>query len=267
MAIHPTAIVDRRAEVDPACEIGPFTLVDGPVRLGPRVRLVSHVSVVGNVSVGADAVLFPGVHVGHEPQDVSYRGQASAVRIGERSVLREGCVVHRGSQEGAETVVGPDCFLMSNVHVAHDCRVAEHVILATGAVLGGHVHVGERAFISGNCVVHQHVRVGRLVMMRGLARASLDLPPFCIADETSVVRGVNRIGLRRAGMDATAIRAVARAVRMLFVRRGLLRDALAAVEEALGEVPEVAELLAFVRGSARGVARGPRGRGAGGVDA
>jgi UDP-N-acetylglucosamine acyltransferase len=176
-------------------------------------------------------------------------------------VLREGTVVHRGAQADTYTEVGSDVFLMSNTHVAHNCRVGDHVILATGAVLGGHVQVDERAFISGNCVVHQFVRIGRLVIMRGLSRTSRDVPPFALLDNTHEVRGLNRVGLRRAGFDAARIRAVATAFRMLFRVRANLRDAMARVEQELGAVPEVAEVLAFIRASKRGVAMGPRANG------
>ena len=263
MPIHPTAIVDRRAEIDPSADIGPYVVIDGPVRIGPRTRLLAHVTVVGDAVLGAGNVLYPGVHVGHEPQDQGYRGAPTGVRVGDRNVLREGTVVHRGTQPDTYTELGSDVFLMSNAHVAHNCRVANHVILATGAVLGGHVHVDERAFISGNCVVHQFVRVGRLVIMRGLSRTSRDVPPFALMDNTHEVRGINRVGMRRAGFDAARIRAVATAFRMLFGVRRNLREAGEQVEQALGAVPEVAEVLAFIRASRRGVAMGPRAGGVG----
>jgi UDP-N-acetylglucosamine acyltransferase len=258
MPIHPTAIVDRRAEIDPSADVGPFVVIDGAVRVGARTRLGAQVTVVGDTVLGDDVVLFPGVHVGHAPQDLRYRDAPTGVRVGDRTVLREGTVVHRATRPDAHTVVGADVFLMSNAHVAHDCRVDDHAILATGALLGGHVHVGERAFVSGNCVVHQFVRVGRLAIMRGLSRTSRDVPPFALMDDTHVVRGVNRVGMRRAGFDAVRIRAVATAFRTLFRERVNLRQAMERVEGELGGIPEVAEVLAFIRAAKRGVAMGPR---------
>ncbi|HWP67301.1 MAG TPA: acyl-ACP--UDP-N-acetylglucosamine O-acyltransferase [Candidatus Limnocylindria bacterium] len=257
MPIHPTAIVDRRADIDASAEIGPYVVIDGPVRIGSRTRVLSHVTIAGDTVLGADNVLYPGVHVGHEPQDLSYRGAPTRVRIGDRNVLREGVVVHRATQPDGETTIGSDTFLMSNAHVAHECRVGDHVILASGALLGGHVQVGARAFISGNCVVHQFVRVGRLAIMRGLSRTSRDVPPFALLDHTHEVRGINRVGLRRAGLEPVTIRAIARAFRLLFGARVNLSQAAARVEQELGGVPEVAELLAFIRASKRGVAMGP----------
>lgn len=267
MPIHPTAIVDPRAELAADVEVGPYVVIDGPVRLGPRTRLVAQVSVVGDTTLGADNVVYPGAHLGHAPQDLGYADAPTGVRIGDRNVFRENSVVHRGTQPGTYTEIGSDGFFMTNAHVAHNCRIADRVILATGATLGGHVHVGERAFISGNCVVHQFVRVGRLAIMRGLSRASRDVPPFALMDDTHVVRGVNRVGLRRAGFDAARIRTIVGAFRMLFRVRLNLYQAMLTVERELGASPDVAELLAFIRASTRGVAMGPRrGAAAGGED-
>ena len=257
MPIHPSAIVDRRAEVDPSADVGPFVVIDGPVRLGPRTRVMAGAFLTGRTIIGADNVVHPGAVVGHEPQDLSYRGADTGLRIGDRNVLREHCEVHRATQAGTWTEIGDDNYLMSQTHVGHNCRLGNGVIMATGAVLGGHVHVDERAFISGNCVVHQHCRVGRLVIMRGLARASRDLPPFAIVDGTHTVRGLNRIGLRRAGFDRERIRVLAAAFRILFRVRTNLAIALARVEAELPS-PDVAELVGFIRDSRRGVAFGPR---------
>jgi UDP-N-acetylglucosamine acyltransferase len=259
MPIHPTAIVDRRAEIDPSVEIGPYVVIDGPVRIGPRTRLLSHLTLTGDTVLGADNVLYPNVHVGHEPQDLAYRDVPTGVRLGDRNVLREGVTVHRGTKPETRTEIGSDVYLMSNAHVAHNCRVGDGAIMASGALLGGYVEVGERAFISGNCVVHQFVRVGRLAIMRGLSRTSRDVPPFALLDGTHEVRGINRIGLRRAGLPPATIRAVAEAYRLLFRVRQNLAEAIVRVERELGDVPEVAEVLAFIRSSKRGVARGPRG--------
>jgi UDP-N-acetylglucosamine acyltransferase len=258
MPIHPTAIVDARAVLADGVAIGPYAVIEGPVHLGARTRVLAHATVVGDTTLGADNVVYPGAHIGHPPQDLAYADAASGVRIGDRNVFRENSIVHRGTAAGTFTVVGSDGFFMTNAHVAHNCRVADRVILATGATLAGHVEVGEGAFISGNCVVHQFVRIGRLAIMRGLSRASRDVPPFALMDDTHVVRGVNRVGLRRAGFDAARVRTIITAFRMLFRVRLNLYEAMAAVERELGTSPDVAELLAFIRASKRGVAMGPR---------
>jgi UDP-N-acetylglucosamine acyltransferase len=254
--IHPTAVIDRQAEIDPSVEIGPFVVIDGPVRVGPRTRIMTGVYLTGRTEIGADNVIHPRAVIGHEPQDLAYRGAATGLRIGDRNVVREQVEIHRGTQPDTRTEIGNDNYLMTHAHVAHNCVLGDRVILATGAMLGGHVTIGDQAFISGNCVVHQHCRVGRLSIMRGLSRASRDLPPFAIIDGTHVVRGLNRIGLERAGFDPERIRALATVFRILFRVRTNLREALARIEPGV-RTPDIEHLLDFVRTSTRGVAQGP----------
>ncbi len=256
MPVHPTAIVDLRATLDGSAEIGPYVVIDGPVTIGPRTRVLAGAYLTGRTEIGADNVVHPGVVLGHEPQDLAYRGAETGLRIGDRNVFREHAEVHRGTQAGTWTEIGDDNYLMSQAHVGHNCRLGSNVILATGATLGGHVVVEDQAFISGNCVVHQHCRVGRLVIMRGLSRASRDLPPFAIIDGTHTVRGLNRVGLRRAGFDRERLRALATAFRILFRTRTNLSAAMARVEVEVRSA-DVDHLLAFIRSSRRGVAFGP----------
>ncbi len=257
MPIHPTALVDARAEIDPTAEIGPYVVIDGPAVVGPGTRLGPYVHLAGAVVLGRDNVIHSGAVLGGPPQDLSYRGAPTGVRLGDRNILREHVEVNRATRLEQPTELGNDTYLMGHAHVGHDCRVGDGVILANGAMLGGHVQVDARAFVSGNCVVHQHVRVGRLTMLRGGSRTSRDVPPFAIMDWTHTVRGINRIGLRRAGIPADRIRALQQAFAVLFGRRRNLRDALA--EVAAGPLSEeVAELLAFIRASRRGVCFGPR---------
>jgi UDP-N-acetylglucosamine acyltransferase len=260
--IHATAIVDRRAELDPSADIGPYVVIDGPVHVGPRTRLMAHVVLTGDTRLGADNVLHPGVVLGDAPQDLAYRDAPTGLRIGDRNVFREYSQAHRGTQPDTWTQIGDGNFFMVNAHVAHNCRIGSRVIVAGGALVAGHVVVEDDAFISGNCVVHQHVRIGRLSIMRGLSRTSRDVPPFSLVDGTHVVRGLNLVGLRRAGFDRARLRALVTAFRILFRRRRNLALAMPEVEATVSS-PEVDELLAFIRASRRGVAQGPR-RGGGG---
>ncbi len=259
MPIHSTALVDPRAEIDPTAEIGPYVVIDGPVHVGPRTRVMAHAFLTGDTHLGADNVVHPGAIVGHVPQDLAYTDAPTGVRIGDRNVLREHFEIHRATQPNTLTVVGDDNYFMSRAHVAHNCRIGNRTIVASGALLAGHVQVGDGAFVSGNCVVHQYTRIGRLAIMRGLSRASRDLPPFAVIDGTHTVRGVNRIGLKRAGFSTASIRAVVTAFRTLFRVRTNLTKAIALVEAAPG-TPEVDEVLAFIRSAKRGVAMGPPGR-------
>jgi UDP-N-acetylglucosamine acyltransferase len=258
--IHPTALIDPRATIDPSADVGPFVVIDGPVRVGPRTRVLAHAVLVGATELGADNVVHFGAVLGHEPQDLAYRGEATGLRIGDRNVFRENCEIHRGTKADTWTTFGDDNYVMARAHVAHNCRIGNRAIICSGALVAGHAVVDDQAFVSGNCVVHQYVHIGRLAILRGLSRTSRDVPPFAIMDGTHTVRGVNRVGLRRAGFDAARIRAVATAFRILFRVRGNLRTAIARVEQEV-RTPDVEELLAFIRASTRGVAMGPaRGR-------
>jgi UDP-N-acetylglucosamine acyltransferase len=256
VTIHPTALVDPLATIDPTAEIGPYVVIEGPVEIGPRTRLMAHAVVLGRTVVGADNVIHAGAVLGDTPQDVKYAGAPTGLRIGDRNVIREHAVLQRATSAETWTIVGDENYFMTNAHVAHNCTVGTHVTVASGALLAGHVTVGDQAFVSGNCVVHQFTRIGRLAIMRGLARASRDIPPFAIADGTHEIRGVNRVGLRRAGFDTAAIRTLVRAFRTLFRVRRNLSEAMTQVE-AECRSPEVDELLAFIRSAKRGVAMGP----------
>jgi len=260
VAIHPTAVVDPRAEIDATADVGPYVVIEGPVRIGPRTRVMAHAFLTGDTAMGADNVVHPGAIIGHEPQDLAYRGAPTGLRIGDRNVIREHAEIHRATQEGTVTVVGSENYLMSHAHIAHNCRVGDRIIICSGALVAGHVEVADQAFVSGNCVVHQHVRIGRLAILRGLSRTSRDVPPFSIMDGTHTVRGLNRVGLRRAGFDRVRMRALQDSFRILFRTRQNLREALARVEAEIRS-DDVAELLAFIRASKRGVAMGPRGNG------
>jgi UDP-N-acetylglucosamine acyltransferase len=262
MPIHPTAIVDRRAEIDPSADIGPYVVVDGPVVVGAGTRVLAHAVLTGHTRIGRDNVVHMGAVLGHEPQDLSYKGEPTGLVIGDRNIIREHCEIHRATARERATTIGSDNFLFAHSHVGHDCQLGDRILLANGALLGGHVTVGDQAYVSGNCVVHQFVRVGRLALLRGLSRTSRDVPPFCLMDWTHTVRGLNRVGLRRAGFDGGTIRALQNAFAVLFRQRRNLRQAMAEVETA-GPSAEVAELLAFIRASKRGVCVGSRGGTAG----
>jgi UDP-N-acetylglucosamine acyltransferase len=258
MPIHPTAVVDPRAEIDPTANIGPYVVIEGPVRVGAGTRVLAHAYLCGDTAIGRDNEIHMGAVIGHAPQDLAYRGAPSGLLIGDRNIIREHAQVHRGTAEGSRTIVGDDNFLMNQSHVAHNCRLGNGVILAGGALLAGYVEVADRAFVSGNCVVHQFVRIGTLAIMRGLSRTSRDVPPFCVMDGTHTVRAVNLVGLRRAGFDRVRIRALREAFTRLFRRAGNLGEAVRALRQEPG-TPDVTALLDFIEASRRGVCFGPRG--------
>lgn len=256
MSIHRTAVVDSKAEIDGDVEIGPYVVIDGPVKIHGGTRVMAHAYLAGWTEIGKHNEIHPGAILGGAPQDKAYQGQEAYLKIGDRNIIREYAQVHRGTVAGSATVIGNDNFLMATSHVGHNCRLGDNVILANGALLAGHVEVGNHVFISGNCVVHQFVRVGAYALMRGLSGTSRDVPPFAIVDWQHTVRGVNVVGLKRAGFDEQRIRAIRNAFRILFRKGRNLSLAVKeiAVTERANE--DILALLDFIKSSKRGVCRG-----------
>ncbi len=234
MPIHPTAIIEDHVEIGPDCEIGAYAVIKRYTRLGARNRIYEH------------AV------VGGEPQDVKYRGEQSYLEIGDDNIVREFCTLHRASGEDQITRIGSRNFLMVGVHVAHNCVIGDDNIFANEVALAGHIVVEDHVFISNNVGAHQFVRFGRHAMVGGKSKIVQDVLPFFITDGNPArLRGVNSVGLRRAGFSESARRTLKEAYRILF-RSGI------ALEEALNQLDHdenVSHLIEFIRGSKRGVTR------------
>ena len=255
MSIHPTAIVDPRAEIDPAAEIGPGVVIEGKVKIAAGTKVLAHAFITSNTTIGPDNIIHPFAVLGNVPQDLSYGGEESYLKIGKGNTFREGCSVHRGSKEGSATIIGDSNLLMGYSHIAHDCVVGNRVIMANGALVAGHVHIEDQVFISGNASIHQFVRMGRLSMLGGMARAVKDVPPYMlVGDGDDVIRAINVVALRRAGFGPEVRKKIKRAYKILY-RSGLnVSQALEVMEkEELG--PEVAHLIEFIRGSKRGICK------------
>jgi UDP-N-acetylglucosamine acyltransferase len=260
--IHPTAVVGREVNLGAGVQIGPLCLVEGRVKIGARTRLIGHATILGNTEIGADNVLHPGCVLGGDPQDIAYTGGVRILKIGNNNIFREGATVHRASEHGTVTTMGDGNFMMQNSHVAHDCRIGNATIIAGNALLAGWVEMGDGAIVSGNSVVHQYCRIGRLAMMQGLSGMSRDLPPFCIAAARNTLRGINIVGLRRAGLTPAAINALRHAFAALFGKRQNLKAAIDRLQAEGSVSAEVRELIDFIRTSKRGVLFGPRDSGA-----
>lgn len=259
MPIHPTAIVSSKAEVDSSAEIGPYVIIEEHVTIGPDCRIAPNVYIGGYTRIGAGNQIHTGAVLGDTPQDRTFKGCRSYLQIGDNTIIREFVSIHRGTTPESTTSVGSDCFIMGYSHIAHNCQVADAVTMANMAILGGHVHVGERAFISAQAMVHQFVRVGRLCMISGATRLTMDLPPFLMVVQDNDVKDVNLVGLRRAGLSSPQISAIRAAYRSLY-RGGMPFSK--AVERLSTEQnePMVQELLDFIKEpSERGIA-GPKDR-------
>jgi UDP-N-acetylglucosamine acyltransferase len=261
MAIDRTARVGPGVELAPDVEVGPGVIIDGPTKIGAGTRILAHAYIGPYTTMGEHNLIGFGAVIGYDPQDYAFTGEESYTIIGDHNRIREYVTIHRGTKPGSATRLGNHNFLMALSHMAHNASVGDHVVVVNGALVGGYVEVADRAFISANCLLHQFTRVGTLTIMRGGSRASRDLPPYAVIDGTHTVKGVNLVGLKRAGFAAPTIAALRQAFRILFVRRGNLKAALARVEAEVPLTPEVAHLLEFIRAAKRGVAMGPKDAG------
>jgi UDP-N-acetylglucosamine acyltransferase len=232
MRIHPTAIVSSAARIAEDVEIGPFTVIEGLVELRPGAKVGGHVLLRGDTVVGEDTHIGWGSVIGADPQDLGFDPDTpSGVRIARGNRIREYVTIHRGSKVNSVTALGEGNYLMTGVHLGHDCRLGAGNVLANNVLLGGHVTLGDRAFLGGGSVVHQFVRVGSLAMMQGISGVSQDVPPYCVAHGVNLLAGLNTVGLRRAGFDA-ATRAEIKRLYMLLLRAG--QPLAAALETAAG---------------------------------
>lgn len=258
--IHPTAIVDSRAKIDPSAEVGPFCIIEGGVEIGAGCRLLHSVYVTGWTTVGPDCEIHPHVILGHSPQDIKYHGERSYCRIGRGCIIRENASVHRGTIPDSETVVGDGCFLLGGAHVGHNCQVGKKVTLINNVLLAGHVTVEDRVTIGGATAVHQFVRIGELAMVAGGARVTMDVPPFAMTDPQGRVAGLNRIGLRRNEYGGEELTALRDAYRTLYGHAGSFREAVLTLA-GHATTPATKKLLHFLESTTRrGIAGRSRGR-------
>ena len=252
--VHATAIVADDAKLAAGVEVGAFAMIGPGCELAegcviaPRATLERNVRLDRNVRVGIGAVL------GGDPQDLKFRGEDTTVEIGEGTVIREYSTINRGTSESFKTTVGRGCFIMSYVHLAHDCHLGDGVILANGVQLAGHVRIDDRAILSGLSAVHQFVRIGRHAFVGGCSRVSKDIPPFLKAVGNPVkLYGLNTVGLQRAGFEEATLRELKRAYRLFFNSDLNITQALERAEADLEQRPEVQELMRFLEASGRGV--------------
>lgn len=242
------ADVDPRAEIDRDVEIGPFCVVGPHVRIGRGTQLKGNVTLAGHVTIGRDNVIHPGVVIGGEPQDLSYRGSETHVIIGDRNTLRECVTINRGTEkEDGVTSLGNDNYLMACSHVAHDCRLGDHIVIANGTLLGGHVRIQDHASLSGGVGVHHYTTIGTYSFVGGLSRVLHDAPPFMLVEgQPSRPRCINVVALKRNNFSAHVINCLAEAHRLIFRAKVGLDHAREILRNHDMLVPRVNELLSFI---------------------
>ncbi len=254
--VHPTAIVHPDAELGEGVEIGPFTCIAGSVKIGAGTFVAERVSIEGHTTIGCDNEIFAGAIIGSRTQDKKYKGGTSYLRIGDRNKIREYVTINPGTKEGTETAIGDDNLLMAYCHVAHDCIIKSHTVLANAATLAGHVIVEDRAIIGGLSAIHQFVRIGKLALIGGCSKVVQDVPPFMIVDgHPARVYGINTVGLDRAGFSKEEKVMLRKAFKIVFKSGFTLKNAIAKVQEQGLTSAAITTLLEFLKSSDRGVCR------------
>jgi len=247
--IHPTAIVEDGARLGEGVRIGPYCHVGAEVSLGDGCELVSHAVVAGRTRIGARTRIFPFASIGHQPQDLKYRGEPSTLEVGSDCIIREGVTLNPGTEGGGmKTVIGDRCAFLANSHVGHDCHVGSNVILSNNVMLAGHVTVGDYVIIGGGAAVIQFARVGAHAFVGGMSGLENDLIPYGMAmGNRAHLSGLNIVGMQRRGFSREDIHTVRRAYRLLFADEGSLRERVEDVAAEFQSHAVVHEILDFIR--------------------
>ena len=256
--IHPTAIIDSKADIKEGVEIGPYCVIEKGVSISEGTKIGPHVVIREGTQIGKQCQISQFASIGEAPQFSGYKGEKTFLLIGDRNIIREFVTLHRGTVKGGgKTVIGNENFIMAYSHVAHDCQIGNQVIMANGATLAGHILIEDFAIIGGLSAIHQFCRVGTYAIIGGITGVILDIPPYTKAQgDRAKLFGLNTVGLKRANFSEETLKALKKAYRIIF-RSGLtLEKAMKQVrEEEISQTPEVQHFLQFIQGSKRGITR------------
>ena len=255
--VHPTAIVDSRAELDSSVEVGPYCVLGAGVKIGKESKIHSHAVIQGRTTLGESNEVFPFATIGSIPQDLKYKGEPSELLIGNRNTIREYVSLNPGTAGGGMvTRVGDRNLLMMYCHIAHDCIIGNHNVIANGATLGGHVVIEDFVIVGGLVGIHQFVKIGTGAILGAGSMVSKDVPPYCNATgDRARLRGLNVEGLKRRGFQKSVIEAIHKAYRIAFQSRLKTDDALKKIRREMAAIPEVERFVSFIANSQRGVCR------------
>ena len=252
MGIHKTAIVSKASSIDPTAEIGHGVTIEDGVVIHPGVRIMANAYIFKGTEIGEGTVIHMGAVIGNVPQDFAYKGAPTFTKIGKNNIIREYVTIHRGTSEGSATVVGDNNYLMVQAHLGHNCLIGDNVIISNGALLAGHVKVEKGAFISGNVVFHQFCHIGEYSMIGGFSGVNQDVPPYMLVRGPSVIRGINLVGLRRAGISRDSIKEIKEAYKIMFLSDMAKEEALDKIKNTLHS-EEAGKFAAFIGASKRGI--------------
>ncbi|MEP6955341.1 MAG: acyl-ACP--UDP-N-acetylglucosamine O-acyltransferase [Chthoniobacterales bacterium] len=256
VTIHPTAIVDPRAELGAGCVVGPYCIVEAGVVLGPECWLQHHVTLCGPTTTGARNKFYAYCSIGQQTQDLKYAGEPTYLEIGDGNTFREFCTVNRSTTAEGKTRIGRGGNFLAYSHIGHDCTVGDKVIFSNNGTLAGHVEVGDHAIMGGLTAVHQFCRLGRYAITGGCSKIVQDVPPFMIADgNPAEIRGVNLVGLERNGFAPESVKRIKEAFRIIYRSKLNTRQAVEAVQKDLPPSEEITQILEFITRSERGITR------------
>ena len=256
--IHPTAIIDSKAEISEGVEIGPYSVIEKNVSIGEGTKIGPHVVIREGTYIGKQCQISQFASIGEAPQFLGYKGEKTFLQIGDHNIIREFVTLHRGTVKGGgKTVIGNENFLMAYSHVAHDCQIGNQVVMANGATLAGHILIEDFAIIGGLSAIHQFCRVGTYAIVGGLTGVLLDIPPYTKAQgDLAKLFGLNTIGLKRANFSEETLKALKKAYRIIFRSSLTLEKAMKrVVEDEISQTPEVKHFLQFIQCSKRGITR------------
>jgi UDP-N-acetylglucosamine acyltransferase len=255
--IHPTAIIDPKAEIEDNVEIGPFSVIGAEVQIDRGTVIGPHVVIKGPTAIGQDNRVYQFSSIGEDPQDKKYADEVTRLEIGDRNTIREFVTIHRGTvQDHGLTLIGSDNLFMAYAHVAHDCVVGDHVIMANGASIAGHVHLGDHAILGGFTLVHQFTQIGEYSFSAMGSAITQDIPPYVmVGGRPTRPHGINSVGMERNGISAEDIRLIRKAYKILYKNNLRIEDAIEEIEELAGDSDQLSKMVSFLRNVTRGILR------------
>ncbi len=255
--IHPTAIIDPKAEIEENVGIGPFSVIGADVQIESGTVIGPHVVIKGPTAIGEDNKVYQFCSIGEDPQDKKYANEITRLEIGDRNVIREFVTIHRGTvQDHGLTLIGSDNLFMAYAHVAHDCVVGDHVIMANGASIAGHVHLGDHAILGGFTLVHQFTQIGEYSFSAMGSAITQDIPPYVmVGGRPTRPHGINSVGMERNGITAEDIRLIRKAYKILYKNNLRIEDAIEEIEELAGDSDQLSKMVSFLRNVTRGILR------------
>lgn len=255
--IDPKAVVDVNAEIADDVRIGPFSVIGPDVQIDSGTVIGPHVVIKGPTAIGKDNHIYQFASIGEDPQDKKYADEITRLEIGDRNTIREFCTMHRGTQQDQGlTLIGSDNLFMAYTHVAHDCVIGDHVIMANGASIAGHVHMGDHAILGGFTLVHQFTQIGEYSFSAMGSAITQDIPPYVmVGGRPTRPHGINSVGMERNGISPEVIRQIRKAYKILFKMNLRLEDAIEEIEDLAGESNELSNMVSFLRNVTRGILR------------